>query len=122
VQGDGVGREHEFEKTAAQYRKRGPHAPRIELAGGKPSKIQLALAADHGAEELLLPGEMGVDGRLRHTRLAGDRIHADRAKTGGEKGPFRRGENALRFAGRDLIALEDGLHHACHAACRHDTA
>ena len=43
---------------------------------------------------------MSIDGRLRDTGRASDRIHRDRAETGGEKGAFGRGEHRLGLAAR----------------------
>ena len=63
-------------------------------------EVALAFAPDHRAEELFLAGEVSVDGRLRYAGLARDRVHADRPEAGGEKGPLRCGENALRLAAR----------------------
>jgi len=112
VQGDRVGGQHELEKTAAQHRQRSADVAGIELARRETGKIALTLALYHRAEEFFLAGEMGVDGRLRNTGLARDRVHADRTKAARKKRPLCRGEDALCLAARRYPGVLDPLHRA----------
>ena len=77
---------------------RGLDIARVERLAEKPWNRRSLRSRDDGAEQLLLAAEMGIDGGLRDAGLARDRVHADRAKAGGEKGALGGGEDRFRLA------------------------
>jgi len=120
VQCQRIGGEQEFEKAAAQDHQRGTDVAGIEFAHREARKIAFAFAPDHGAEQLFLAGEMGIDGGFRHTRLAGDRVHADGTKSRREKAPLCRSEDAFRLADRRAFLQVDVRHRPVRASRARD--
>ena len=110
VNRDRVGGKDEIEKAPAERRQRGADIGGVELARRKSLEMALAHAPHHCAEELFLAGEMRIDGRLGDAGLARDRVHADRAKSAGEKGSRRRGEDAFDLAAGPNLGAFDLFH------------
>ena len=70
VERDRLGRQHEVEIPARDRAQRGFDIDRVERLDRKAAKTPLAEPRDDRAEELLLAGEVGVDGGLRDASRA----------------------------------------------------
>ncbi len=107
---DRVGGKDEIEKSPAERRQRGADIGGVEFPRRKSLEMALAHAPHHRAKELFLAGEMGIDGRLGDAGLARDRVHAHCAKSAGEKGSRRRGEDAFDLAAAPNLGAFDLFH------------
>jgi hypothetical protein len=72
----GLRRQHQIQEIAADFPQRFDQIRFPDIGGMQSPRLPPAFVADHGREQFLLAGEMGVQRRLRHIGRSRDGVHA----------------------------------------------